>query len=51
VAREEGVEMSAPRLQRRLLLFTEVVTSINLRDARATLGLVKDVSNRADGEA
>ena len=43
--------MSAPRLQRGLLLFTEVVARINRRDARATLGLVEDVGNRNGGDA
>jgi hypothetical protein len=51
VAREEGVEVSAPRLQRGLLLCVEVVASINPRGARATLVLVEDVGNRAGGEA
>ena len=38
--------MSAPRFQCHPLLFFEVVASINLRDARATIGLVEDVANR-----
>jgi hypothetical protein len=43
--------MSAPRLERRLLLFTEVVARINRRDARATLGLVEDEGNRTGGKS
>ena len=42
--------MSAPRLQRRLLLCIEVVASINRRGARATLLLVEDVGIRVGGE-
>ncbi|MEO2192444.1 MAG: hypothetical protein ABGY24_08375 [bacterium] len=47
---DEGVEVPAPRLQRDCLFLVEVVASINLRGARATLLLVEDVGNRAGGE-